>query len=382
MHQVATNRILFNTHPYFGGLDMVDCIDAFITEFPDLYRMLLDTSHNIPKAGYISRYHNEDSIWDHILLMRTYLEDNRKQFEDVYDLMKILILLHDVGKIYTKQIIRKNDGSLRTVFSGHAGFSTIQAHMILNKLAKNKHCDLQISNIRDILTLVNWHDDVWKDVFDSNRYPKYLGYLMNRFSTIDSMGVISDSEGKMDSLKKIESRLSIDQLNDKPVHYDWSNPRLILLIGAPCSGKTTYIKYIPKSEHIPVFSSDDLIEQEAKNRGITYNQLFGNKTYISKVMNQFTMSTLDQIESRKDLIIDRTNADPSSRYKFVSLAKKYGYYIEAFVFLTDYETLKSRNVREGKLIPMEVIDNFIQKLTIPYQTEVDRTFIISNRGSI
>ncbi len=147
-------------------------------------------------------------------------------------------------------------------------------------------------------------------------------------------------------------------------------PSLFLLIGAPCSGKTTWRqKVYTSSPHrqTTFISSDDIISQAAKDAGVTYNQAFAaldHSVVTEELWRQFDKATT----SNHDVVVDRTNMYKGSRARFLNRIPRH-YKIIAIVFERPLSILLKRNIYrdsvEDKMIPEDVIKQMIDTYETP-----------------
>ena len=150
-------------------------------------------------------------------------------------------------------------------------------------------------------------------------------------------------------------------------------PRLMMLVGLPGSGKSTFIKEFLESREadIVVVSTDDYIQRKADAEGITYNQAF-NK-YVKKASTNMKAMLKDAVEEKKDIIWDQTNLTPKSRKKKLKMIPADIYFREAVVFdIPDHvieERLKKREEVEGKSIPSHIMDRMRESFLIPTREE-------------
>lgn len=136
-----------------------------------------------------------------------------------------------------------------------------------------------------------------------------------------------------------------------------------MMVGMPCSGKSTFIeKFSNKFNDFVIISTDNIIEDRAKEQGKTYNEIF--KSEIKSATKEMNEKLAQAIQNGDNIIWDQTNLTVKSRKsKLSSIPKDYqkvAMYVE-----TDLETIKARNTRPGKIIPESVIDNMWGSVEVP-----------------
>jgi hypothetical protein len=149
--------------------------------------------------------------------------------------------------------------------------------------------------------------------------------------------------------------------------------RIIMLVGVPASGKSTWIEKEFQDECV-VISTDDIIQLVADIEGKTYNEVFNRfiKPAERMMWEEFDLAIEDEMHP---IVIDRTNLNPKSRKKFfdrlTNFHKNHGYEIEAVVFPTpEKEEWERRlNSRPGKTIPQNVLDSMAQSMQQPTLSE-------------
>jgi predicted kinase len=146
-----------------------------------------------------------------------------------------------------------------------------------------------------------------------------------------------------------------------------------MLVGAPASGKSTWIEKEFQGE-CHVVSTDKIIDEIAFETGRTYDQVFS--TYM-KVAEKMMWEEFDKYvgDGYSPIVVDRTNMSVKSRRKFFERLKNFhlnhGYEIEAVVFKTPEETEWNRrlNSRVGKTIPQHVLESMVKSYEQPRLTE-------------
>jgi predicted kinase len=138
-------------------------------------------------------------------------------------------------------------------------------------------------------------------------------------------------------------------------------PQLLLLVGPPGSGKSTFAQqYLQEHPHWVRVCRDDLRAMQYQDTRAT-NMVEVN---VSKMVHALTQSTLLQ---GKNVLIDSTNCKLSTINEFVK-HYKHTAHISFKVFDVDIDTLKQRcALREkaiGKVIGNEVIDKIVRDFEI------------------
>jgi predicted kinase len=136
-------------------------------------------------------------------------------------------------------------------------------------------------------------------------------------------------------------------------------PYVILLIGPPLSGKTTFIRNTFKDESFELVSRDQIVMDVYGSDD--YNEAF-NRVDQKEVDKVLVNTMISASKARKNVIIDMTNL--SSKRRRYNLSFFEDYYKMAVIFPIldemEYEKRNSkRTLEENKTIPMHVIKNMI-----------------------
>lgn len=147
-------------------------------------------------------------------------------------------------------------------------------------------------------------------------------------------------------------------------------PEVIFMIGAPGSGKSTYINKINSSGKYVVISSDDILEELAAVDGINYNQAFDR--YVGFATKEMFRRAEAAIASGKNVIWDQTNMNIKNRKKKLAMFPD-TYEKKAVVFSLDDMELKRRLEKRaketGKVIPGHVINSMQSSFEAPSKSE-------------
>jgi predicted kinase len=149
-------------------------------------------------------------------------------------------------------------------------------------------------------------------------------------------------------------------------------PHVIMLIGAPASGKSTWI--LENNRDHTIISTDDLIDAWASEMGLTYSEAW-KQGDLKDFERQAKASFHEALAADKNIIIDRTNMSKKIRRKFLVHIPKH-YMIFGIVFKADREELDRRLLlRPGKYIPPYVMDDMLNRYEEPTEDEFDEVFV-------
>jgi len=150
---------------------------------------------------------------------------------------------------------------------------------------------------------------------------------------------------------------------------------VIVLVGAPASGKTTAREMAAdiwtgaNSFH---YSTDDAVDAIAAAQGVNYDDVW--KDNIKAVTNKANMAVTDAIAANQNVIWDQTNMTAKKRGKILNLFPD-AYRKECICILPPYtdkqnlELDRRLAMRSGKNIPDFVMENMLNSFVLPDMNE-------------
>ncbi len=143
--------------------------------------------------------------------------------------------------------------------------------------------------------------------------------------------------------------------------------KLFVLVGIPASGKSTWVKNQVWAKNCVVVSTDEFVEDYAKECGQTYSEVF--EDYMPTAVRLMTEKVIRAREAGKDIIWDQTSCTVETRAKKIRMLPDY-YKIAVVFKIPDMEELMIRlSSRPGKNIPWEVVSDMSNKLKSQPPTE-------------
>ena len=137
------------------------------------------------------------------------------------------------------------------------------------------------------------------------------------------------------------------------------------LIGVPGSGKSTWIKNQDWAENCIVVSTDEFVEDYAKEVGSTYSEVFDD--YMPTAVKLMADKVVRAREQGKDIIWDQTSTTEGARRKKFNMLPDYEHIAVVFATPEPAELVMRLDSRydSGKIIPDQVVQDMINNWEEP-----------------
>ena len=135
-------------------------------------------------------------------------------------------------------------------------------------------------------------------------------------------------------------------------------PKLILLVGLPGSGKSTWAA----REKLPVLSSDELRRILADDPT--------DQSIHARVFSVLRLLIKHRLELKRPVTcVDATNLTPKERRPYIDIARRHDATIEAVFFDAPIDECQRRNRLRQRIVPREAIETMARKLVVPSASE-------------
>jgi len=144
-------------------------------------------------------------------------------------------------------------------------------------------------------------------------------------------------------------------------------PKCYQLIGVPGSGKSTWVSTQEWSRDCVVVSTDEFVEDYAKECGSTYSEVFAD--YMPTAVKLMAEKVVRAREAGKDIIWDQTSTSVKSRTRKFRMLRDYEHIAVVFPTPEHTELMRRLASRPGKDIPDHVIASMIASWEDPTEEE-------------
>jgi predicted kinase len=139
------------------------------------------------------------------------------------------------------------------------------------------------------------------------------------------------------------------------------------LVGVPGSGKSTWIKNQEWTNNCAIVSTDEFVEDYAKEVGSTYSEVFDD--YMPTAVKLMADKVVRAREVSKDIIWDQTSTGVKARARKFNMLPDYEHIAVVFKTPEPDELSKRLASRPGKNIPDHVMRSMIENFEMPTEDE-------------
>ncbi|MDF1883213.1 AAA family ATPase [Sulfurimonas sp. SAG-AH-194-C21] len=327
--------------------------------------------------GELNKHHLEGNVWAHTLLAYEYGVSIQAP-----KLVLWAVILHDIGRIFTRE---QDDETNKVYFYDFEGVSCFVALEILKKAKlslKEQAIVLKIISYQySIIDYIKYDSPTQEELIDMFAYDEETLHYLAIYGECDLWGrKVDENEFKHYKLDRIKSFI-IFMKKTKKKNQESHNKKnvLYLLVGPPCSRKSTWLK--SKKDNFLVLSRDSSMDFIGRK----YNKNTFNEVYeltkidesVKKEVSQHYHEVASLVKKSKniDVVIDNPNLKKRHREEWIKHLGK-THIIEVVLFLNSFETLKNcdnlRYMSEGKHIGEEAILEKLIGFVYPlYSEDID-----------
>lgn len=378
---------------------------------------LLEWSSTIPELALLQKteqnkaWHGEGNVLIHTNMVLEKILPVVKQYSNQEDAVSLYIasLLHDFGKI--THTTTKEDGTI--VAYGHEGAGVHIAREFLRQYFP----EFNYPRREWILSFVEYHGHPKRLAKDDSKAIEYyklslasdtkmlydlevadftgrIGIsndtalqLLEKFkTTCEALGIFGNDFMPNFTSKKLprqvqntlrwytltNKKITDNIIDDELQKWDvfCKQPfALVLPIGCPGSGKSTYLETV--YPHIPQISMD---EERLKLCG-TMEDMSKN----TEVFNNCFKELCSFLANKQSVVWDATSTSRKTRAKLIDCARRYGAQIIMVTFDIPKAVALERNAKRARHVPEHIIERFYTHLQFPAKYEYDILNVVDTK---
>jgi len=353
----------------------IDILREFQRWNPELVEKMKNCSHHFDSRN-LSPFHIEDDVWTHTMLMYKdfmILSNGNSKILDIdynrsYEiLLPIIILCHDAGKVYTRQV--PNNGFGKIAMYGHS-FASIQVAIdFIEHLKKNDIMGITEDDIYKILNVISNH----MDYFNASTADRVLmaNYDINNFALGEIINYLDHRNSLDEKCEFIDHTYKNDYWGFHHQQENDENADITIYCGVPGSGKD----YIAEMNNDYILSYDYIRVEAYKNAHPERDGVVSKAKLYEEAFHFCNENKIDlnqHLKHQAELYLERgykvsianTNLTRKSRRSLVNLFHKYN--IKIIYVISDSSTLFERNNnRNSKNLDRLVMNKFVYNQQVP-----------------
>ena len=145
------------------------------------------------------------------------------------------------------------------------------------------------------------------------------------------------------------------------------NNALIILVGPPASGKSTWGKTFAAQNGVTYVSTDAIRAEIGSGEA--------DQTVSAAAFNLARRRISNALSQGKNAMIDATNVNRKSRKDWVKIGRENNSYLIAVAFEVSRNELYRRDAQRNRHVGNDIIDRFVDKYSRPDLTEVDKVIV-------
>jgi protein phosphatase len=145
------------------------------------------------------------------------------------------------------------------------------------------------------------------------------------------------------------------------------NRALVILVGPPASGKSTWGKKFAAENNLAYVSTDAIRAELGKGEA--------DQSVSAQAFATARARVSAALGSGKSAMIDATSVTRKARKDWINLGRGHGAYIIAVAFEVPRAELLRRDAERERHVGPEIVDRFLNKYERPSDTEVDKVIV-------
>ncbi len=142
---------------------------------------------------------------------------------------------------------------------------------------------------------------------------------------------------------------------------------LVILVGPPASGKSTWGEKFAQKNNIKKISTDEIRAEIGSGEA--------DQSVSAAAFGLARQRVSAELSAGRSVIIDATSVNKKARKDWINLARGHGAYVIAVAFEVPRDELLKRDAQRPRHVGPEIIDRFLNKYDRPTVGEVDKVIL-------